>query len=400
MNRFRWISVMLAAVTMALSVPAWSASTKKISVQDLNALLTTLQDSKKSDAEVATQLKEVELTEELTTANMNTLTDKIPGPLSTEQLYVLEARSAVLPPPASDLPTAPAPDAAAQNAMLAKAADFATKTYPQLPHLTATRLTGRFQDGVEAIHTYTGANHNLSQNDDPLWEQTRLYVRLLGTHTDTVESENGMEKPPAAKDKTPWGANGEVISLGAGMNLSTILQEATANGNLKWLRWESINGKQAAVYSFAIDKKKTHFAVNYCCFPNTDTAGLVNYGSGPSTGGGATGSNFQTVSEWKPFKSSLGYHGEIFIDPETGTVVRTITMANFKPTDFVHFEAIRTDYAPRPVGGKSLVVPVRSFTIAEVVPNGDSFAAHYSVRHQFVTEDYKDYQLAGATAQK
>jgi len=359
---------MLAAVTMALSVPAWSASTKKISVQDLNALLTTLQDSKKSDAEVATQLKQVELTEELTTANMNTLTDKIPGPLSTEQLYVLEARSAVLPPPASDLPTAPAPDAAAQQAMLAKANDFAARTYPQLPRLTATRLTGRFQDGVEAIHTYTGANHNLSQNDDPLWEQTRLYVRLLGTHTDTVESENGMEKPPAAKDKTPWGANGEVISLGAGMNLSTILQEATA--------------------------------VNYCCFPNTDTAGLVNYGSGPSTGGGATGSNFQTVSEWKPFKSSLGYHGEIFIDPETGTVVRTITMANFKPTDFVHFEAIRTDYAPRPVGGKSLVVPVRSFTIAEVVPNGDSFAAHYSVRHQFVTEDYKDYQLAGATAQK
>jgi hypothetical protein len=400
MNRFPWKTIMLPALMLVLSASAWSASSKKISVHDLSDLLTSLQDSKKSDAEVATQLKQVELTEELTTATMNTLTDKIPGPLSTEQLYVLEARSAVLPPPASDLPSAPAPDAAAQTAMLAKAADFATKTYPQLPHLTATRLTGRFQDGVEAIHTYTGANHNLSQDDDPLWEQTRLYVRLLGTHTDTVESENGIEKLPAAKDKTAWGANGQVTSVGTGIALSTILQEATASGSPKWLRWETINGKQTAVYAFAIDKKKTHFAVNYCCFPNTDTAGLVNYGSGPSTGGGATGSNFQTVSEWKPFKSNVGYHGEIFIDPETGTVVRTITMANFKPSDFVHFEAIRTDYAPRPIGGKSMVVPVRSFTIVEVVPNGDSFAAHYSVRHQFVTEDYKDYQLAGATAQK
>ena len=40
------------------------------------------------------------------------------------------------------------------------------------------------------------------------------------------------------------------------------------------------------------------------------------------------------------------------------------------------------------------MVPVRSFTISEVVPNGDSFAAKYAVRHSFVTQDYKDYQLA------
>ncbi|WP_263353843.1 hypothetical protein [Acidicapsa acidisoli] len=399
MNRFRWILVLLA-----MAAPAWSASNKKISVQDLNDLLTSLQDAKKSDEDVAAQLKQVELTEELTSTTMNTFTDRIPGPLSTEQLYVLEARSAALPPPASDLPAAPAPDAAAQQAMLAKAAEFATKTYPQLPHLTATKLTGRFQDGVEAIHTYTGANHNLSQSDDPLWEQTRLYVRLLGTHTETIESENGIEKIPATKEKPQWGPNGQVASLGPALTLNTVVQEAMANGSPKFLRWEKVNGNQTAVFSFAIDKKKTHFAVNYCCFPNTDTAGLINYGSGagssPSTGGGATGSNFQSVSDWKPFKANVGYHGEIFLDPDSGTVVRTITMASFKPSDFVHSETIRTDFAPRPVGDKTLIVPVRSFTISEVVPNGDSFAAHYSVRHQMVTQDYKDYQLAGATAQK
>jgi hypothetical protein len=392
-------------VLLAMAGPAWSASNKKISVQDLNDLLTSLQEAKKSDEDVAAQLKQVELTEELTSITMNTFTDRIPGPLSTEQLYVLEARSAALPPPASDLPAAPAPDAATQQAMLAKATDFATKTYPQLPHLTATRLTGRFQDGVEAVHTYTGANHNLSQNDDPLWEQTRLYVRLLGTHTDVIESENGVEKVPATKEKPQWGPNGQVASLGPALTLNTVVQEAMANGNPKFLRWEKVNDKQIAVYSFAIDKKKTHFAVNYCCFPNTDTAGLINYGSGagssPSTGGGATGSNFQSVSDWKPFKANVGYHGEIFLDPDSGIVIRTITMASFKPSDFVHSETIRTDYAPRPVGDKTLIVPVRTFTISEVVPNGDSFAAHYSVRHQMVTQDYKDYQLAGATtAQK
>jgi len=396
MNRLGWTLVLLA-----FAAPAWSAGNKKISVQNLKDLLVSQQDAKKSDADVALQLKQVELTEELTATTMNALSDKIPGPLATEQLYVLEARSSMLPPPADDLPAAPAPDPAAQQGMLAKATEFATKIYPQLPHLSATKLTGRFQDGVEAIHSFTGANHNLTQDVDPLWEQTRLYVRLLTTHTETIESENGIEKPPAVKDKTQWGMNGQVASVGTTIALNTILQEATTNGSPKWLRWEIINGKQTAVYSFAVDKKKTHFAVVYCCFPNTDTAGLVNYGGGPSTGGGATGSNFQTVSEWKPFKANAGYHGEIFIDPESGTVVRTITMADFKASDFVHYENIRTDYAPRTIGDKTLVVPVRRFALAEIVPNGDSFAAHYSVRHQMVTQDYKDYQLAGATtAQK
>ena len=396
MNRFGWTMVLLA-----LAAPAWSAGNKKISVQELKAQLTSLHSASKSDEEVALQLKQVELTEELTPATMSSFIDLLPGRLSTEQIYVLEARSSMLAPPISELPTAPAPDAAAQQAMLAKAADFATKTYPQLPPLTATKLTGRLQDGVEAIHTYTGANHNLSQDVDPLWEQTRLYVRLLTTHTETVEFANGSEKPPAAKDKTQWGPNGQVASVGATMPMTAILQEATANGNPKWLRWEEISGKQIAVYSFAVDKKKTHFAVTYCCFPDTDTAGLVNYGGGPSTGGGATGSNFQTVSEWKPFKSNSAYHGEIFIDPDSGTVVRTITMADFKPSDFVHHEDIRTDYATLPIGGRNLVVPVRRFSNAEIVPNGDSFAAHYSVRHNFLTEDYKDFQATGiTTAQK
>jgi len=395
MKRFGWTLVLLA-----LAAPAWSASNKKISVQELKDQLNSLHSASKSDEEVALQLKQVELTEELTPATMSSLVDLLPGKLSTEQIYVLEARSSMLAPPVADLPTAPAPDAAAQQAMLAKAVEFATRTYPQLPPLSATKLTGRFQDGVEAIHTYTGANHNLTQNDDPLWEQTRLYVRLLTTHTETVQIDNGIERAPAVKDKTLWGPNGQVASVGTIMALNAILQEATASGNPKWLRWETINGKQAAVYSFAVDKKKTRFAVVYCCFPNTDTAGLINYGGGPSTGGGATGSNFQTVSEWKPFKVSSAYHGEIFIDPDAGTVVRTITMADFKPSDFVHYESIRTDYAPRPVGDKILVVPVRRFSLAEVVPNGDSFAAHYSVRHNLLTEDYKDYQPAGAAAQK
>jgi len=109
MKRFGWILVLLT-----LAVPAWAAKT--VTVQQLKDMLVSLQQDKKSDAEVAAELKQIELSEELTRATMNSLVSYVPGPMSTEQIYVLEARSADLAPQASDLPAIPAPDAAAQRA--------------------------------------------------------------------------------------------------------------------------------------------------------------------------------------------------------------------------------------------------------------------------------------------
>ena len=390
MKRFGLILLLLA-----VTVPVWSAVNKKVTVAQLKELLVSLQTDKKSDVAVAAELKQLGLTEELTTSTMLTLAPMVNGPLSTEQIYVLEARSSTLPPPPADLPADAAPDAAAQQALLKKAQEYVSKTHTQLPHLTANKMIARFQDGVEAVHSYSGMNQGMSQDTDPMWSTSSLDVRLINTRTVPVDSENGVEKAPAAKDTTRWGQNNMVASVGTPLSLSQVMQEASANGNPTWLRWELVNGKKTAVFAFNVDKKKTKFQVNYCCFPSSDTAGMLSSGIGISQGGanGGTG-NLQTTSEWKPFKASTGYHGELFIDPVLGVVVRTVTEADFKPADFVHREAIRTDYAPMSIGGKVLVVPVRSFTISEVVPNGDSFAAKYAVRHSFVTQDYKDYQLA------
>ena len=385
----------LILLLFAFALPAISALNKKVSVQELKEMLVNLQDAKKDDAAVATELKQYELTEELTPSVMLSMENFLPGPLSTEQIYVMEVRSSVLAPPASDLPAAAPPDAAAQQALLAKASDYVSKVYTQLPHLSATRMTARFQDGIEAVHSYTGMAQGMSQDTDPLWATTSLNVRLINTRTTPFESEKGIEKPPATKDTTNWGPNNMVASVGQPLSLVQVMQEATANGNPKWLRWEAIGGKQTAVFSFSVDKKKTKFAVNYCCFPSSDTAGMLSSGIGISQGQSSGGSgNLQTTTEWKPFKASTGYHGEIFIDPDLGVVVRTITQADFKPTDFVHSEAIRTDYAPITIAEKTLIVPIRSFILAEVVPNGDSFAAKYAVRHTYLTQNYKDYALA------
>ena len=334
---------------------------------------------------------------------MNSMVNLIDGPLSTEQMYVLEARSSMLAPPDTDLPKIAPPDAAAQQALLAKAQDYAAKTYPQLPRLTAAHLVARFQNGVETIAVLWGTKVKTENSSDPIWEQNQHYVRLVNTHSDTVEIDDGIEKP-GDKDTTPWGRNGLVNSMLPFLPLNVLTNEAVSVGNAKFLRWETINGHTTAVFDFAVDKKKSHYALNYCCFPilpasaTASTAATVRVEApSPNAGGGLGGlnanplsppagkGNLSQVSDWSPFKAKSGYHGELFLDPDSGVVLRTIVEAEFKPSDFVHYEDIRIDYAPMPVGGNNLYVPVRSFTIAEVVPNGDSFVSQLrrsqSVRH-------------------
>ncbi len=414
MKRFKWILLLLALAPALLS-----ADQRKMTVAQLQDLVTGLYHAQKSDEQVANELKQIELTEELTPVGMNSMINLVTGPLSTEQMYVLEARSAMLAPPDTDLPKAAAPDADTQQAMLAKAQDYAAQIYPQLPQLTATRLVARFQDGVETIESYSGTKVRSEHAYDTIWQQIRGYFRLMNTHTDTVEIDNGIEKP-SGKDTTPWGRNGLVNSMLPFLPLDQLTSEAISSGNPKFLRWETISGHQTAVFSFAVDKKQSHYALSYCCFPDTTSVGNGLYGGrgkgGSATPGGGAGlgglsaspaahpagnGDLANVSVWKPFNAKSGPHGELFLDPHSGVVLRTIVEAEFKPSDFVHYENIRVDYAPMPIAGKNLYVPVRSFTIAEVVPNGTSFVTQYGVRHQFVTQDFKDFKATGiTTAQK
>jgi hypothetical protein len=176
--------------------------------------------------------------------------------------------------------------------------------------------------------------------------------------------------------------------------LSSIVQEAQAAGKFTWLRWETVNGLQTAVFSFAVEKKKSHYTVNYCCFPDTDQTGTTgNRGNGgiASTGRG----NMQMVTSWSPHKETPPYHGEIFVDSGTGIILRLVVLAEFKPSGVIHQEDTRIDYGAMKVGDKPLVLPVRTIIDTEVTPNGEDTAIGFSNRRTLFTIDYKNYQLDG-----
>lgn len=396
MKRLGWLLVFLSVVT-----PAWCA--KKITVGQLEEMLRSMYQDKKSDADVATALKQVELTEELTVARMNSLVTYVPGALSTEQIYVLEASSANLAPPATDLPSTPVPDAATQQAILGKAATYVTRTYQQLPKLTATKMTLRFQDNVTVVAPSSGITGSATEVvTRPGFSNAAAFVHYINSAEAPVASEHGAEKLPAEKDKTPWGANSMIALQEPDPSLSMVFSEAQAASMLKWLRWELINGKVAAVYSFTVPHKKSRMALNICCFPDILQTGVAHFytattaaAMGGTGGSGGVVGNFQTSTTWHNYKATVPYHGELFIDPSTGIVVRMITMAELKPSEVVQQADTRVDYGPMKVGSQTLLVPVKTIINTEVLPNGNSGSGGYSTRRTLFTSEYKNYQLAG-----
>ncbi len=234
MKRFAILLILIAAAAIAHAA-------KKFTIDDLKQTLVALQQGGKTDQDIATRLKEIELSEQLTASTRESLKQLAPGPLAGEQFDILEGRAAVLVPPHTELPDTAAPDVATQKAILAKAVDYVTKVYMQSPHLLVSRATSRYQDGVESIHTNSGVANNMP-GAGGTFTVPNMTMRLIGAHTDTVETDKGLELIQQVKQKQPWGQNGQISEGGPGPVLSVILQEAAAAGTLNWRRWTASRG--------------------------------------------------------------------------------------------------------------------------------------------------------------
>ena len=126
--------------------------------------------------------------------------------------------------------------------------------------------------------------------------------------------------------------------------------------------------------------------------------GLSGPGAGPggTAAGGDTMGNYGTNANWKNFKATVPYHGEIFVDPDSGTVVRLITQADFKSGDWVRQEDQCIQFGAVTVGDKPMVVPVTTFINTLSRPYGDNQRASTILRHTLFISEYKNYQAGAA----
>ena len=98
MRRFAVLLLLFTSICFS------AQAAKKATVRELQDTLSSFLQAKKTDQETATRLKEMELSEQLTLTTKNSLLAESPGPLTTEQIYVLEGESADLVPPTAELP--------------------------------------------------------------------------------------------------------------------------------------------------------------------------------------------------------------------------------------------------------------------------------------------------------
>ena len=88
-----------------MALPALSA--RRVTVEQLERVLTAAHG--KSDAEIARQLSELELTERLNETRLTRLEAELPGSEARQALLVLGDGSAFLDLPAAEIPATPAP---------------------------------------------------------------------------------------------------------------------------------------------------------------------------------------------------------------------------------------------------------------------------------------------------
>ena len=368
---------LLTVLITALTLPAFAART--LSVKELGALIADLQQQSKSDSNIADKLMDVDLSEELTPAAIDQLQGANPGPETLNQIRILAAKSALLAPPASDLPSTPAPDAAAQKAIVDHTVSYLSE-FMHLPKLTADKTTVRFQNGPDYVYSSNGGTLTTHADLGEKFSPDNPYLKILGEHTMPVEVLGGVEiRPAKIKSGDPSAQNGQISQGGPGPLLGVAFEDA-ARGQMQFARWETVDGKTLAVFSYEVPKKQSHYEVNYCCFPKTDSVGSHMAAPVSSTGSGSLGSGdsiatatgtYATNTTFDPFRTKVGYHGEFFIDPASGAVLRFIMQADMKKTDFVRQEDTRIDYGLATVDGKAMLLPQQSYVLTTVIPAGD-----------------------------
>jgi hypothetical protein len=294
-------------------------------VEDVQRILA--EEKSKPDLEVAQQLAGLELTERMSSAKLKLLEQSVPGPNSRLALVALADASVFLSPAAADVLSQARPDLDEQRRMLSMTVGYLAKTLPKLPNFYATQTIVRFEYKLSGKRTKAG-----SRNDSS-WRQ-------VGSSTVVVAYRDGQEVvDPREWGNHPYHPEGEgLITRGTfGPILSIAFVDAVHSGGFTWSGWEHGSAGTLAVFRYRVPKEQSHYSV--------ETHGLF--------------------SDKGDAAQVTGYHGEVAIDPTTGTILRVTVQAEQPLGSPILQSDIMVEYGPVAIGAKIYTCPVRSVSMGE-----------------------------------
>jgi VWFA-related protein len=345
----------LILLLLLASLASIAGASKRVTVAQLEQALTAAHTAHKPDAEIARQIAGLELSERLTEATLNRLAAYLDaGSQAALALQLLADQSAFLDPPASELPSTAAPDDAAQQRMIEAARSYVAQTVPKLPNLFATQTTDRFDDSP----------HESAKGGWPV----RSGLHEVSTSSREISTFDERTHQSTTAGSARWQEQSGLVSEGEfGSTLSMILTD-TVKGKVNWSHWEQAAAGPVAVFHYSVPSSASHFEVINSLQRQTSRSLEV---SAP-TSGSRQGSSMDAKpagggSNTSTFLTKAGYHGSLWVDPVTGTILRITMDADTKSSAQFRRASILVQYGAVQIGESEFICPVRSLALSMAV---------------------------------
>lgn len=329
-----------AILLLLALLPAAARAAQRVTVDQIQQILSA--SSRESDAKLAAQISSLEPVERIDTPTLARWQAAAPGASTRKALLLLADCSAFLPLPPSRIVDQPPPDTAGLQQIITRTITYLGGVLHNLPNFMAERDITQFEDSSERQQgdvLAPDAKQNVHFLDSvdlavdkpwylPLYAtaQKRMQVRYLDGHEVQVD---------LAKNDVDAGlrSRGEF-----GSTLAVVIGDAFRQ-KLDWDHWvQSANGV-LATFRYRVPTEASHYIVEY-----------------PSD---------QGVRRFHP-----AYHGEITIDPATGTVYRLTLIADMQPPYQRIQSALVLEYGPVLLGDRTYICPLRSVNLAREPPPG------------------------------
>ncbi|HEX4321327.1 MAG TPA: VWA domain-containing protein [Acidobacteriaceae bacterium] len=343
---------------------------RRVTVQELEQMLDAA--AKENDGELMKRLRNLELTERLSSGTLSLWLNRLHGKKSKAALTVLADGSVFLDPPASAIISEAPPDRASQDEMMQKTEKYLDDTIPQLPGFSAMRTTVEY----EQISAKEKDVWNAALADQSLYEGV--------TEQTILRNLNGHEEQDKEKIKGDINARGKslnFIGLFGPILRSVLVDAMRSDSELKWVRWEQGAHGRVAVYQYVVRGKNPGYIVTACC-----------------------------LRYRKVFRTLAEYHGELTIDPDTGVILRLtmgsepgwIVEQNPRPVEPIMDTGMMVEYGPVNIGGRTFICPqrsvvmMRSRTIRSVWYWGQMFEIYGPYSTQLNDVAYTHYRKFGS----
>lgn len=347
MRKFILLGMLAAAVAPA-------SAARHLTIAQLEKTLAASAAKHRADSDMMREFGDFVLTERLTDDARNRICATLSlGPRTTLALQLLADQSALLDPPSAELPNTAPPDPAVAQRILEAADIYVAKTLPHLPDFLATRTTYAFDDTPQV----------LKANEWPV--NAGLHPAGNSSTEITVREDREIKAPQTPRssaDSTPKAAERGLHSWGEFGEILALILIDTEKDRPAFHHWEQSSGRAVAVYRYSVAKSASHYNVDYCCLADGIQA-FTRRGNGGGRHAGAMAGDGQIVGG-TPFHKVPGYHGSLYIDPDSG-IIRRITLEAEMGDSPVSRVGIVIEYGPVVIGDRKFICPLRSMNLYE-----------------------------------